>query len=182
MNQSTQTTAYIALFVALTAICSWIMIPSPVPFTLQTFAVFLTCFLLGGKIGSITIIAYIVLGAAGLPVFSGFRGGFGALLGPTGGYIIGFVFSALVIWLITSVFGKNIYVYIISAIPALLVCYAFGTAWYVLIYTKSTETISIISVLSMCVIPYIIPDIIKICLAVFLSSSLKKRLPKEYFV
>jgi len=182
MKQQTQTTAYIALFVALTAICSWIMIPSPIPFTLQTFAVCLSCILLGGRNGSITIIAYIVLGAVGLPVFSGFRGGLGALLGPTGGYILGFIFSALVIWLITSLFGKSLYVYILSTIPALLICYAFGTAWYVLVYTKSTETISFISVLSLCVIPYIIPDIIKICLAVSLGSSLKKRLPKDFFV
>ncbi len=180
MNHKTRTTAYIALFVALTAICSWIMIPSPVPFTLQTFAVFLTCMILGGKNGSIAITAYIIIGAVGLPVFSGFRGGFGALLGPTGGYIIGFIFSALIIWLITSIFGNSLYVYVIAAIPALLVCYAFGTLWFVLAYTKSTETMSFISVLALCVLPYIIPDIIKICLAVFLGSSIKKRLPKEY--
>ena len=182
MNRRTRTTANIAMFAALTAICSWIMIPSPIPFTLQTFAVFLSCTLLGGKNATIMISAYTALGAFGLPVFSGFRGGLGVLLGPTGGYIIGFIIFALVVWVVTAVFGKSLRVYVCAAIPALLSCYVFGTLWYVLVYTKSTEPISFISVLSLCVIPYIIPDIIKICLAVFLGTSLKKRLPKKYFV
>ena len=89
----------IGLFTAVMAVCSWISIPATVPFTLQTFAVFLTCGLLGGRRGTLTVLVYLLLGAIGLPVFSGFTGGIGHLAGPTGGYIIGFIFSALVMWL-----------------------------------------------------------------------------------
>lgn len=85
--------AYTALGAVLIAVCSWITIPMAVPFTMQTFAVFLTLSLLGGRRGTAAIAAYVLLGAVGLPVFSGFSGGFGVLLGATGGYIAGFVFT-----------------------------------------------------------------------------------------
>ena len=86
---------YMAVCAALIAVCSWISIPAAVPFTLQTFAVFCVLGLLGGKRGTVSILVYILLGAIGLPVFSGFNGGIGALLGTTGGYIIGFIFVGL---------------------------------------------------------------------------------------
>ena len=82
---------YIAVFAVLIAICSWISIPTTVPFTLQTFAVFLAVGVLGGKRGSLSVLIYILLGAVGIPVFAGFSGGFGILLGQTGGYIVGFL-------------------------------------------------------------------------------------------
>lgn len=88
----------VALFAALMAICSWVSIPTPVPFTLQTFAVFLAPGLLGGKMGTIAVGTYLLLGAVGLPVFAGFSGGIGTLLGATGGYLLGFLLTALVIW------------------------------------------------------------------------------------
>lgn len=94
---------YIAVFAVLIAICSWISIPMTVPFTLQTFAVFLAVGVLGGKRGSLAVLIYILLGAVGIPVFAGFSGGIGQLLGNTGGYIIGFLFSALLMWLIEAV-------------------------------------------------------------------------------
>ena len=84
-----------AMFVALLAICSWITVPSVIPFTMQTFAVFTMCAVLGTKLSVITVMVYIVLGAIGLPVFSGFRGGVGVLIGATGGYIWGFLLTAL---------------------------------------------------------------------------------------
>ena len=90
--------AYIGLFAVVITICSWISIPTVVPFTLQTFAVFLAVAVLGGKRGTLSVIVYVLLGAVGLPVFSGFKGGIGVLLNTTGGYIIGFIFSALLMW------------------------------------------------------------------------------------
>ena len=92
---STRDMAYIALMAVLLAVCSWISVPAPVPFTLQTFGVFCALGLLGGRRGSTAVLLYILLGAVGLPVFSGFQGGLGKLLGPTGGYILGFLLSAL---------------------------------------------------------------------------------------
>ena len=90
--------AYTGIFVVVMAVCSWISIPLTIPVTLQTFGVFAAVGLLGGKRGTLAVFVYILMGAAGLPVFSGFAGGPGALLGTTGGYIAGFVFSALLMW------------------------------------------------------------------------------------
>ena len=81
--------AYIAMFAALTAVCSWIAIPTTVPFTMQTFAVFITMLMLGGRRGFFAVLTYVLLGAAGVPVFAEFTGGLGVLFGMTGGYILG---------------------------------------------------------------------------------------------
>ena len=89
---------YIAVFAVVMAICSWISIPATVPFTLQTFGVFLAVGVLGGKRGTLSILVYILLGAVGVPVFAGFSGGIGSLFGNAGGYIIGFLMGALVMW------------------------------------------------------------------------------------
>ena len=165
--------ALAAMFAAVMAVCSWISIPAAVPFTMQTFGVFLSVGLLGGKRGSLAITVFLLLGAIGLPVFSGFSGGLGYMLGATGGYIIGFLFSALVMWLIEAKFGRDIRVLTVSMVIGLLVCYAFGTAWFMIVYTKNTEAIGLATALSWCVIPYIIPDVIKIALAVMLTRKLR---------
>lgn len=166
--------AYIGLFVAVMAVCSWISIPAAVPFTLQTFAVFVTVGLLGGKRGTITVAAYIIAGTIGLPVFAGFSGGPGALFGSAGGYIAGFFFSALVMWAITANFGEKTWVLGLSMVLGLIVCYAFGTAWYMLMYMASTGPIGLATVLGWCVFPFIIPDLCKIGLALFLTRQLKR--------
>ena len=88
--------AYIAICAALIVICSWISIPTAVPFTLQTFAVFASLGLLGGKKGTLSVLVFLILGAIGLPVFANFGGGLGVLLGSTGGYLIGFIFMGLI--------------------------------------------------------------------------------------
>ena len=93
--------AYIALFAVLMAVCAWISIPFAVPFTLQTFAVFAALAILGGRRGTLSVVVYLLLGAVGLPVFAGFKGGLAALLGTTGGYILGFLLTALLYWGIT---------------------------------------------------------------------------------
>ena len=174
----TREIAYIGLCTALIAVCSWISIPLTVPITLQTFAIFLTVALLGLKNGTITVLVYILLGAIGLPVFSGFKSGAAVLLGPTGGYIIGFLFSAIVVGLILKFFGKSTLVMFISMIIGLIVCYIFGTIWFMIVYMKNTGDIGLVSVLSWCVIPFIIPDIIKIILAIILYKPLSKELIK----
>ena len=127
---------YIAVFAVVMAVCSWISIPAQVPFTLQTFGVFMAVGVLGGKRGTLAVLVYVLLGAVGVPVFAGFSGGIGSLLGNAGGYIIGFIFSALVMWAIESVFGRKPVVQIISMIIGLIVCYAFGTAWFMFAYKK----------------------------------------------
>lgn len=162
---------YIAIFAALMAVCSWISIPTIVPFTLQTFGVFLAIRLLGGKRGTLSVLVYILLGTVGLPVFSGFKGGLGALLGNTGGYIIGFLLSALVMWLCEKLLGKKLWAYALSMLLGLLVCYAFGTVWFMVVYARANGAVSLLTVLGWCVFPFIIPDLVKIALALLIGSN-----------
>lgn len=171
-SSKTQDLVYIALFAVLMAICSWISIPTVVPFTLQTFAVFLAVGVLGGRKGTLAILIYILLGAIGIPVFSGFKGGIGALFNTTGGYIIGFLFSALLMWVMERLFGKSTPVLAVSMILGLIICYAFGTAWFMIVYAQNSGAVGLTTVLGWCVIPFIIPDCVKIALALVLSKQL----------
>lgn len=166
--------AYIALFAVLMAICAWITIPMTVPFTLQIFAVFAALATLGGRRGTYAVAVYLLLGAMGLPVGAGFQGGLGWLLGTTGGYIVGFLCIALVYWLITAKLGDSFPVKIAACVLGLAVCYAFGTAWFLVLYAKTTGPIGIATALSWCVFPYIVPDLLKLALAVVLSGRIKK--------
>lgn len=167
---------YIGIFAALIAVCSWISIPTAIPFTLQTFAVFLAVALLGGRRGTLAVVVYVLLGAIGVPVFAEFTGGIDIILRNTGGYIIGFIFSALAMWLLESVLGAKLWAQAVSMTVGLLVCYAFGTAWFMFVYMRSTGTVGLSTVLGWCVMPFIIPDAVKIALALILSRALKKPL------
>ncbi len=163
-----------AMLTAVMAVCSWISVPAEIPFTLQTFAVFCAVGLLGGRNGLFSILVYILLGAIGIPVFAGPSGGIGIILGNTGGYIVGFVFIALICWLTEKLFGSGLIVRIISMLVGLAVMYAFGTAWYIFLYTKNTGDVSLIQVMKWCVTPFVIPDLIKLALAVILTDRIKK--------
>lgn len=165
----------IAACAALTAVCSWISIPTTVPFTLQTFAVFAALFLLGGRDGTIAVLVYILLGAVGMPVFAGFTGGLGILLGTTGGYILGFLLSGLVYWAFEKVGAKPI-VQLGACFVGLAVCYAFGTAWFMNVYARTSGAIGLMTALSWCVFPFVLPDIVKLFLAYALAGRLKKAL------
>ncbi|MCR4617826.1 MAG: biotin transporter BioY [Lachnospiraceae bacterium] len=165
---------FIAVCAALIAVCSWISIPMTVPFTLQTFAVFFAVYFLGGKKGTISVLIYILIGAVGVPVFAGFKGGPGALFGTTGGYIIGFIFTALVFWLMTKLLGRKLWVEIVAMVLGLLVCYAFGTAWFMIVYARNTGAISLATALGWCVFPFILPDLAKMALALALGKTIRK--------
>lgn len=163
---------YVSIFVVLIAICSWISIPLTVPVTLQTFGVFIAVGLLGGKRGTLAVLVYILMGAIGLPVFSGFTGGIGILAGTTGGYIAGFLFSALLMWGIEKLFGRSIPVLAGSMVLGLIACYAVGTLWFMTVYAASSGPVGILTVLGWCVFPFVIPDIAKIVLALVLTKRL----------
>ena len=168
---------YIAIFAALMAICAWISIPAPVPFTLQTFAVFAAVGMLGGKRGTIAVAVYILLGAVGLPVFSGFAGGPGALLGMTGGYIVGFLAAALVMWGVTRILGNGVWPLGLAMLLGLLACYALGTVWFMDVYIRTKGAITLLTVLSKCVFPFVLPDLVKIGLALLVTFRVKKLVP-----
>lgn len=168
--------AYIGFFVVVIAICSWVSIPAAVPFTLQTFAVFLSVILLGGRRGTLSVCVYILLGTIGIPVFSGCRGGIGILLNSTGGYLIGFLFSALIMWAVEWIFGSKVWAQALSMVLGLAACYTVGTAWFMFVYLRNTGAVSLTTVLGWCVLPFVVPDLVKITLALMLGSALRKPL------
>ena len=162
-----------ALLAALMCLCAWISLPfGSTPITLQTFGLFLTLALLGGKYGSLVCFVYLLLGGVGLPVFSGFRGGFGMLLGSTGGYLWGFLLCALVYWLITAVFGSRFR--LLACLVGLLLCYALGTLWFYIVYLRVGSPLGIGFVLLKCVAPFVLPDLLKLLLALALAKKLKR--------
>lgn len=157
-----------SLLAALTAVCAWLSIPiGPIAYTMQTFAVFLTLGVLGGKWGSISILIYLLMGAVGLPVFSGFRGGVSALLDAGGGFLWGFGAAALVYWLLEKL-GK-----LPAMAVSMIVCYGCGCLWFSLYAGNAGLPAAVLT----CVVPYLIPDAIKIWLAYSVSSRLRKHIP-----
>lgn len=157
---------YIGMFAAIITVCGWICIPSAVPFTLQSLAVFVCVLLLGSKRSLAAVAVYILLGAVGCPVFSGFRGGIGILLGPTGGYIIGFTLICIVSGNLIKRYGEKKGAKFLSLLAGLLCCYALGTAWFSFAALSGGESIGFWAAFASCVLPFIIPDIIKICIAI----------------
>ncbi len=178
MNNSvslkTKNMVYIGMFSIIIAICSWISIPTAVPFTMQTFGIFCALGLLGGKKGTISVLIYCALGIIGIPVFAGFSSGIGVLLGNTGGYIIGFVLSGLVYWLFTKMLGNRVWAMFLSMFLGLIACYVVGTIWFMMVYTSTTGNVGVYAVLSWCVFPFIIPDLIKILLSILIVKRVGK--------
>ena len=164
--------ALCALFAGSLAICAWLSLPvGDIAYTLQTFGVFLALGILGGKQGTVAILVYLLLGAVGLPVFSGFRGGPGILFGVTGGYILGFLAAGLVYWGMTA-WKNTSSIRLIAMLAGLLACYCFGSVWFWGIYLSAGSTIGLGAVLLKCVVPYLLPDILKLALAFWLSKKL----------
>jgi len=166
--------AYIGIFAALIAICSWISVPTTVPFTLQTLGVFLAVGLLGGRRGTLAVLTYLLLGLVGLPVFAGFTGGPGALLSPSGGYLIGFLFTALFLWAVERITQDKLWKLGLGMVIGLVICYAFGTVWFLAVYPIANEAVGLWTALGWCVFPFLPFDAVKIALALGLSSQLRR--------
>lgn len=160
----------IALMTAVTCVLGPLSIPlpfSPVPISLTNFAIFLAIFVLGMKNGTISFIIYLLLGAVGVPVFSSFRGGLQVLAGPTGGYLIGFIFLALIMGFALDHFDRKLVPTIIGMIIGMAVCYAFGTVWLAKLLSLSFK-----EGLMMGVIPYLAGDAAKIIIAAIVGPKL----------
>lgn len=162
MNVRTMTHA--ALMASLLAVCAWISIPiSPISFTLQTFGVLTALGVLGGKAGALSILLYLAMGIVGLPVFSGFQGGAAVLAGPTGGFLWGFMLGALAYWAAER----------LGRLPAMvlcqLVCYGCGALWFSH-WAGTTLTTALLTA----VVPYLLPDAMKLWLAMLVSHRFQK--------
>lgn len=182
---NTYNMALIAVSAALITICSWISVPfGSVPFTLQTLAIFAILMILGGKRGTVTIAIYLLLGLVGLPVFANFQGGAARLVGPTGGYLVGFLFVGLIYWLVVDVLLKNVLpknriaafaVKAVVCVVTLAVLYVFGTVWFVNIYTNSEgNKVGYAAAMAWCVTPFIIPDLAKLAVATVIAERTSK--------
>jgi biotin transport system substrate-specific component len=165
--------AYIALGAALITVCAWITIPFTVPFTMQIFAVFFSLILLGGRNGTLCVAVYLLLGAIGIPVFSGGKGGFSVLVGMTGGYLWGMLLIGMGYWIFTKLFGKKLWAEIVSLVFGLLLCYMFGTVWFTVLNADH----GFASALMICVVPFLLPDAAKLALALVLGRKLRKLIP-----
>lgn len=153
-----------AVLAAVLAVCAWLSVPiGDQAVSLQTFGVFLALGLLGGKLGTLTVAVYLLLGVAGLPVFTGFRGGMAMLMGPTGGYLWGFAATAVLYWLLERRLPQWL-----NMALGMALCYTCGTLWYSCVYASGGAGAVIVT----CILPYLLPDAVKIVLALSLSRKL----------
>ncbi len=167
---NTYSLVLIALFAALTAVFSQISVPiGPVPINLGLLSVFTAGGLLGIKRAVMSQVLYVLLGAAGVPVFAGFKGGFAALSGPTGGYIIGYILAAGTVAVLCRFWKKRAAALITGMLIGLILCYAFGTVWFIIL----TQT-DFASALSSCVLPFLPGDAVKIAAATTICLRLGK--------
>ena len=196
-NNRYSNTAYLALcglFAALTALCSYINIPlgfTPVPMNLATLSVFLAGGLLGMKYGTLSMAVYVLMGAAGIPVFAGFQAGIGILAGPTGGFLAGYILAAFIVGMFlqkstiqkgtmqrdssgdmqtssAAKRGGEIALCMAAMFIGLAACYFMGTVWFMV----STNT-GFVPALIACVLPFIPGDVIKIVIATLLIRRLR---------
>lgn len=170
----------IVLIGIMAAVCCvlgpWSIPIGAIPVSLQVVAVCLCSYVLGAKKGTLAVVIYILLGLAGLPVFSGFSGGAAKLLGPTGGYIIGFIFMAFISGFFVERYGSGkIYMQVIGLLSGLAVCYLFGTVWFAAINTKEMNFSAAFAV---CVYPFIPFDLLKLAVCVILGNALRKALSR----
>ena len=164
--------AYVSMCIALLCVSAWITVPFPVSFTLQIFSVFFIASVSGWKQSLASITLYLLLGLLGVPVFSGFQAGPSVFFHGTGGYLIGFWLSTLIISMAVRWLGPSTLTLLVSMLCSLLTCYACGTGWYLLLYRGTDHSTTLLSALCVCVLPFIIPDLLKIVLAITLARKL----------
>lgn len=189
----TRDICYISMFAAVIVVYSWIAIPvGEIPITLQTLGVCMVAGFLGWKRGVICILVYILLGICCVPVFSGFKNFYALIVSPSAGYVIGFIFTALIVGITSDkmhLIGKRVkgnaakqvvqlIILALSMVVGVAVCYVFGTLWFMFIYKGSVTAANLQIALTYCVYPYIIPDLVKIGIATFLVNYLKDELKK----
>ena len=160
-----------SMFTAILCLFSPISVPvGPVPITLSLFAVMLAGFVLGSVKAMLSVCIYILLGAVGMPVFSFFTGGFPVVFGPTGGYVWSYVFVALICGVFSSKTESSLFWVVLGSFLALLICYACGTLQFCLLCR-----VSVVEALSISVFPFVVFDVLKAVIAVWLGRKIKNR-------
>jgi biotin transport system substrate-specific component len=167
--------AFTGVFAAILCVAAPFVIPiGPIPLSLATFVIYLASSVLNWKYGTLAVVVYLLIGFVGVPVFSGFSGGVQKFVGPTGGFLIGYIPCALVIGLLVGVWEKKLWVYSAAMVLGTAALYLCGTVWFMvsLHYTLAAA-------LAACVIPFLIGDAIKIILATVIAPILRKALKKQ---
>lgn len=175
MRSKVKIITYIAIFASMLAVISPLTINiSIVPFSFATLMIYIIGAISKKSEGLISILIYIFLGIIGLPVFSGYTGGIGVLLGVTGGFIIGYIPCSILVNMIVRINKKNIFLYFLSMILGTMFCYLCGCFWYMYLTDSS-----FVETLIICVVPFIIFDLIKIIFASFISYLLNNKFLNE---
>lgn len=172
VSRSIQTYAMVstALMTAVTCILAPLSVPiGPVPISFTNLAIYLSLYLLDWKRGTLSYFLYLLIGFAGLPVFSGFTGGVAKLAGPTGGYIVGFIPMAIIAGIVIDHCQKR-WIQLLGMIVGTAICYALGTAWFCV---QAGYTVS--AALAVCVFPFIPADLIKMLIAMTICPEIRKR-------
>ena len=177
-SKLTYNISLIAFFTTLLVISSWFTIPFIIPFTLQTLVIFILILVLDLKKSLLILLIYCLLGIIGIPVFSSFQSGLGVFLGPTGGFLIGFVPMIIVSNILLKTISNkkngnldnktNFFMSFFALFIGLLCCYTIATIWYGLVYDTTTSSLNIIIAI---ILPFILPDIIKIIIAIIIAKK-----------
>ena len=175
---TTKSMVLTALFAAILCILAPISLPiGPVPMSLASFVIYISVYVLGWKRSAVMCAVYLLIGLVGLPVFSGFEGGVGKLAGPTGGYLIGYIFLAVVCGLFVDLFVadkiQNRVIHFIGMIVGTAVLYVFGTAWFCM-----STRMGVVAALSVCVFPFIVGDLVKMLISVSVGPTLRTLVKK----
>ncbi|MFJ7666816.1 biotin transporter BioY [Lysinibacillus sp. NPDC097195] len=177
-KSSTYNYVLAAFGAAIIAVLAQVTIPLPlIPITGQTLAVGLVVTILGTKLGTLSVLVYILLGTAGLPVFSGMSGGYGIIIGPTGGYIVGFLAAAVLMGLYLDKFGITVVQAVIANLIGMVITLAFGTTWLKIV-GDLTWTAAFMGGAA----PFIIVGILKAVLAAWLGVIVRRRLESAHLI
>ncbi len=170
--------ALCALLCALMCVSAMISIPLPIPATLQTLVLFFGLFFVGGRLTAIATLLYILLGALGVPVFSGFSGGASRLFDATGGFIFGLLAAALLYWLLEFILPSGKPFKLIGAVLSQLTIYIFGMLWYWLVYLGGGGS-GLLWAFVTSVVPFILPDAIKLLAAYIISKRISRLVSRK---
>ena len=164
-----------ALMTAVTCILAPLSVPiGPVPISFTNLAIYISLYLLDWKRGTVSYFLYLLIGFAGLPVFSGFTGGVAKLAGPTGGYIVGFIPMAIIAGIVIDHFNQR-WFQLLGMIVGTAICYALGTAWFCM---QAGYTVS--AALAVCVFPFIPADLVKMLIAMTIGPAIRQRMGSAF--
>ena len=181
MKVKTKKLVLLSLFAALMCVVSPFSLPvGMVPISLATFVLYLTSAVLGAS-GTASVLVYLLIGAVGLPVFSGGLGGLERLVGPTGGYLVGYLPCALIAGLIIDRYENKKLAYPIAMMAGTAVLYIIGTAWFIFLMGAKGTPYTVGAALMTCVVKFLPGDAVKIAAAGTAGFALRKILARTSF-